>query len=1274
MKIYYNKFKFKFVIYMNNTLQKKFICFSNGFKKNVYIFDIIKCNYSVCKEFNISTNGFVSKSEDKNSLLETINIIKKSTRASIIIKNKRYDFDLNINNNFIKCIDDNNLNKLERSVFFGNLKNTNEDLYDCNEATIRYCINKFVELIEANFKTQLIFIRNDSICIQTNDDPNDIINLLNNTFKYIQVRLEEALEYFYQNDKVNDSIGQRFMKDNETLIYKTGIYKNKLDDEILNIINMKKQLYENPNKNIFIDTREDKVIRFKHNYTDKIPFTCSQNNLAEEIWTQKENCFLQECIEENSYLFFDIDITDEELITKLTHYTLLLDQIEIFKKEINKLILNNKFSIEFAISYNIRKEKISIHLVSINVKFNTFEGIKNRLKNTKLNSLLSKFIDYNVYRKNGLFRTAQTYKKKDDKLNPVGDDFLIAFNYNQPNTLYSHLITKMSSLDYYLIPDYIFLNCEYNEEIVESNYYTNYKNVVDLIIIKFFNYETIISEYNKFFIFCYLVAAITEGSFEYQMKLKNICEESPLKNKTKYTTLRYCFNTYKKYLSDHSLKHILDYYLNKANILSVSKYNNVKSKDLIDNEPIYVESKYLDGDIIELDRLLNKEDNINIFIKSSMGTGKTKILLDLLKKVDMTEHKCLIVATRLTMIEEYIKRLKENDIDYVAVCSKYNFENELIKFNEKQCNVFITTCESIFKVFNVKKDFSFIVLDEIESINTQFISKQTHDQNLYNNQSIFEFYLANTNLLVMDGLLTNKTRENILDLKFKSCMKKSINYTFINTFINEVSITQLKSIKDLFKVIYKHDNYSIFITTDSKILSITLYEVITNRTYKEYLESEQVRFNSKIIVFNSDTSKLIDINKLNMLGKIFIYTPSIDVSVSIDTLRVDVVIGFFINPKLNNLIKCQMLMRARNVKEIYLFTNDFLFSKNKNELYNEFIFDEIIDIAMDEENNNQEFSIKAYINSLNKIDSTYITKFKDNLSSKSEFIVNIYNNEIYKQTQSFKSLLGDRYINLSRQKEIARELIIKNFNIDNDKDVDKNDDDKDNDNDVDKEDDNDDGYDENNDEVYEEDEYISEEDKYLLEQLQLSDDLSKLTYKYFLTKYKENKDYYYLYIYYENIIKEISDIYEQQKDFIAMTDIIKNYMASLFIRTKINKNSGNKKIIDSSISLIFDIENMMKKDNISLDELKDFLYNNIYIKLYINIVKSNADKFISLILFSFTCVFNEKTNNVSLAELITYYKSKFNNVCKKIDHLTKKKLNNIIIKNIGPKTNIEIID
>ena len=185
-------------------------------------------------------------------------------------------------------------------------------------------------------------------------------------------------------------------------------------------------------------------------------------------------------------------------------------------------------------------------------------------------------------------------------------------------------------------------------------------------------------------------------------------------------------------------------------------------------------------------------------------------------------------------------------------------------------------------------------------------------------------------------------------------------------------------------------------------------------------------------------------------------------------------------------------------------------------------------------------------------------------------------------------------------------------------------------------------------------------------------DLINDAYKYFIIRYSENKDYYYLYIYYEQIIKNIIDAKKQQ-GFLTITELIKSHMSSMYNTTKINKNSNSKKIIEGAISLIFQNEGYFNKEYISLNEFVNFIYNNKHIKLYINIVKSNSGKYNSLLLFSLINKYNEITNTISIKELKAYYKLK-NTSCKKIDSLTKVKLNNIIKKFIDRKSNINIIN
>jgi hypothetical protein len=132
-------------------------------------------------------------------------------------------------------------------------------------------------------------------------------------------------------------------------------------------------------------------------------------------------------------------------------------------------------------------------------------------------------------------------------------------------------------------------------------------------------------------------------------------------------------------------------------------------------------------------------------------------------------------------------------------------------------------------------------------------------------------------------------------------------------------------------------------------------------------------------------------------------------------------------------------------------------------------------------------------------------------------------------------------------------------------------------------------------------------------------------------------------------------------------------MLSLYCNTKIKKNSSNKQIIEGTTSLIFIIEDMNNKPEITIEELKYFLYNNIKIRIYINIVKTGSNKELSFLLYSIMTLYNKENNTISLSELKNFYINK-QLIINKSNNLTIIKIKNTIKKYIDIESTIKIID
>ncbi len=109
-----------------------------------------------------------------------------------------------------------------------------------------------------------------------------------------------------------------------------------------------------------------------------------------------------------------------------------------------------------------------------------------------------------------------------------------------------------------------FMKCSDNTLEACLAEYVEYEQYIDILLEKVFTYERIIGDYDKYYIFCYLMAAISKGSLEVKTRMCAIINEANCKNKTKIKVLDLCFIHYEKFLSNGNLISLLESYVREA--------------------------------------------------------------------------------------------------------------------------------------------------------------------------------------------------------------------------------------------------------------------------------------------------------------------------------------------------------------------------------------------------------------------------------------------------------------------------------------------------------------------------------------------------------------------------------------------------------------------------------------------------------------------------------------------------------------------------------------
>lgn len=921
----------------NKYLRNKKIINHVGHFSNVYVIEIENYQKTILNKLKLN---FEYTNIDKNF----VDIFIKEQNELIIFNGKSFTIFDNIENK--ENYRENDIDELL----------DDNTIYNCVETCLLYFCNELInELVKNNYTIistdypKIYFTKKDSKMDDlikllenklNNIIPTKIIHIFTDFYKYHDYNTNLGL---YENGEIYIEGSNHIFNDKELVTY---FLKNKYEPP--KRINIKKSLYKKQDNVIFND----------------------------EMWKYK---YLYECFNTDDYLvyvFFDIDI-DSDLNYNMKN---IWDE-KMIKYECNKLneelnqIFNIKF--DFAISYSIRSNKLSIHLVSTNVILNNLNQFKKIIQNIKFESLFGQNIDPLVYRNNGSLRVGGTYKEQENKIYDR-DTLLMLLNYKYKHERKNHFINKKIHDECILITNqtYYYKENIKKENILEKNTFNNinysrYNLVIDKLIDEHFNYENCISDYNQFFIFVYIVASITDGSEKYLNILLNKLNKLSdiIKNKTKISILKYNFKNYKKFIEKNNLHTSINYLLRKYKILN---YSNINANNI---DIKYIDSKYLTSNVVDIDSFY-KSNNNKMFIKSQMGTGKTEIVMNFLKNKNISIS-VLIICTRRSMISEFKKRFNLLNLEYISICSNDNFSKEINKLENSNISIFISTCESLWKLNDFFPKFDLVICDEIESISTQMCSKMTHKSKIELNNVVFQKYINSGKLICMDGLMT----ENII----KILVNEKDNILLIhNTFEVEKEIKEIKSLKkyicyilDIFK-----NNKNISIACDSKILSISLYELLSNKKY------DKQNIDDNFIIYNSDTSSTIDITKIDMTNKTIIYTPSMDVSVSITDFTPDYVFGFFINEEVSTFSKIQMLMRFRNTKNIILHIKNKFLKKNDDETTNDLLFTEYFDDYF----NNEYFNSSDLLNHICKLDKF---KFKDVQRKEKKFFEKMKNSLYY---------------------------------------------------------------------------------------------------------------------------------------------------------------------------------------------------------------------------------------------------------------------------------------
>ena len=179
--------------------------------------------------------------------------------------------------------------------------------------------------------------------------------------------------------------------------------------------------------------------------------------------------------------------------------------------------------------------------------------------------------------------------------------------------------------------------------------------------------------------------------------------------------------------------------------------------------PFYEEKYKQEVDTVYFDKSLNKHKNIaedNIFdtlnvadvflLKAPMKFGKTKYLLNYIKNYKKLNgnFSIVILSFRRTFSREFQKKFEE------IVGEKIEIYEDIPELRFSRDRIIIQV-ESLYKLI-INQEYDFLIMDESESIISQFSSKLSY--NIYDSISNFvTLFLKSKKIVIMDALLSLRT-------------------------------------------------------------------------------------------------------------------------------------------------------------------------------------------------------------------------------------------------------------------------------------------------------------------------------------------------------------------------------------------------------------------------------------------------------------------------------------------------------------------------------------
>lgn len=306
---------------------------------------------------------------------------------------------------------------------------------------------------------------------------------------------------------------------------------------------------------------------------------------------------------------------------------------------------------------------------------------------------------------------------------------------------------------------------------------------------------------------------------------------------------------------------------------------------------------------LEYDKMFPEDKNIYL-IRAAMKMGKTK---ECIKYIENTSPKYIVlISFRRTFSHEMKEKYKTFEL-YSDIKSP-----EINMLNHPRI---IIQVESLYRISYKSPPIDLLVLDEIESIWSQFSSGNLRDY--YGTLNTFSFLAIHSKkIIAMDANLSKRT------FRLLKYLRENFDEEY-NYYSNNFNPSSEYKYYFVNRLIIYHQVYG-YLVAGKKIMIMTnsLNEAQNICGYvKTRLKDIRCKLYSSKMVESKKTKHFRDVEHYWKKYDLIICTPTVSAGISFESEYIDYVFGVFTSKSCNVETCLQMLGRVRNVKEKTIYLN-----------------------------------------------------------------------------------------------------------------------------------------------------------------------------------------------------------------------------------------------------------------------------------------------------------------------------------------------------------------